>query len=90
MSVPPLERSMKITISPNDYTDIHDAIIAGKADFSKITMEQYMNIAFLSLFSGDEIHNDLRVVHKGNVYQLHACISGIVPNQPVEQLKRCQ
>ncbi len=84
------EKSMPITISPNDFSRIRDALIAGEADLSNITFEQYLQVSFLSLFDGLEIHNELKVIYKGNVFTLHACVNGVVPSQSVEALRKQQ
>lgn len=82
--------STPITISPSDYVTIRDALVAGTLDYSSITLEQFLEVSFLALFEGFEIHNELRVVHKGNLYQLHACLSAVVPGQSVKALNTRQ
>jgi hypothetical protein len=60
-------------------------IDAGK--FEGISLEEYMQVSFLSLISGDEVHVEDKVVYGGNVFLLHACVSQVNPAEKVEALR---
>jgi hypothetical protein len=82
--------STEITTSPSDFARIRDELIAGTLDLDSITLKEYLDVSFLSLFDKLEVNSDHRVFYQGNIYQLHACVTGVVPNQPVEDLRKTQ
>lgn len=79
--------SMKITTSPSDFARIRDELVAGELDLESITLKEYLDVSFLSLYDGLEVNSDIRVVYQGNVYQLHTCVTGVVPASPVKELR---
>lgn len=72
-------------ISENDAQKIIDRIEAG--DYAGITMEDYLQVSFLALISGDEVTVDDRIMYKGNVFSLHACITVVNPPEQVSNLR---
>ena len=90
MTTSPLHcnESMNITISPNRTKEVVERLEAGK--LAGITMEEYLQVSFLSLMSGDEIHLEEKVMYGGNLFTLHACVSGVNPNQQVDALRKVQ
>ncbi len=83
---PPCERSMTITISSNRTEEVIKAIETGHIE--GVTLEEYLQVSFLSLMSGDEIHFEEAVMYGGNLITLHTCVSQVNPGQQVSALRK--
>ena len=59
----------------------------GTLDFTKVTVEDWMHVSFLSLFEGNVVEFDRTVEFRGGVYTLHACIDSITPPEQTETLR---
>lgn len=77
---------MTVTVSNERTKKIIADLGAGK-NLDKITVEEFLNVSFLSLISGDEVHIEEQVMHAGNLYSLHACLAGVNPNNDVKALR---
>ena len=87
MYEPPCEKSMIVTISPSRTEEIVKLLETGK-DLDKISMAEYLQVSFLTLMSGTEVHTEEKIMYGGNVFQLHACVSQIAPGQRVSALRK--
>lgn len=83
---PPCDRSMNITISTVRTEQILDKI--ERNDFKGISLEEYLQVSFLTLMSGEEQHLEEKVVYGGNVFELHACVQQVNPNHAVSVLRK--
>jgi len=86
MYEPPCERSMTVTISKNRTEEVLKGIETGHIE--GITLQEYIQVAFLTLMSGDEQHIQEKIVDGGNVYAMHVCLESVAPNQPVVALRK--
>ena len=87
MSGQPSATSMPPTISKNDIVAFVEGLESGKIDYSKVTVHEWMQVSFLMLVHGNELHIDQQVLYGGSVYQLHACVEKIdVASGVTEQL----
>lgn len=77
---------MSITISTNRTEEVLDMVDRG--DYKGISLEEYMQVSFLALMSGDESHIEEKVMYGGNLFQLHACVHQVNPGQQVEALRK--
>lgn len=76
---------MSVTISSNRTREILDRLEAGQIE--GISLEEFMQVSFLSLMSGDEVHIEEKVMYGGNLFQLHACVNSVTPSQPISALR---
>lgn len=76
---------MTVTILPNRAEEIIKKIAEG--DFKGISLEEYMQVSFLTLMTGDEQHVEEKVMYGGNVFSLHACVAQVAPGQQVSALR---
>lgn len=53
----------------------------GTLDLTTITLAEYIQVSFLGLVSGSEVHIEQKVTYGGQVFNLHACVSEIRPMQ---------
>lgn len=70
---------MTVTISKNSTEEILAAVNRGEYD--KVTLAEYMQASFLTLFNGDDHHVDQKVMYGGNLFTLHTCIAAVSPPQ---------
>jgi len=86
----PCNKYTEITASDelaNRLNEITDGIEKGDIDFSTVTMRDWLDISFLMLYHGKEMHINENIMYGGNVYTLHSCIEQVVPNQQVSALR---
>lgn len=57
-------------------------------DVSGISLEEYLQVSFLELMSAEEVHVEESIMYGGNLFLLHACVSQVNPNQPVEAMRK--
>jgi len=86
MYEPPCEKSMTVTISNERTAEIIKALETGHG-LDKVTMEEYLQVSFLTLMSGDEVHSEERIMYGGNVFSLHVCVNQVAPGQQVSALR---
>ena len=88
MTSEPLCREfMTDTISASKAQQAADGIRNGTLDFATISLEEYLQVSFLQLYHGAEVHIEQKVVYGGGVYALHACLSKVVPPAQVAELR---
>jgi len=58
-----------------------------RGEYKGITLEEYMQVSFLTLMSGEEQHIEERIMYGGNLFNLHACVSQVNPGQQVSALR---
>ncbi len=78
---------MTDTISPNRLVQIRDGIEAGTIDFATVSVEEYLQVSFLMLYHGEELHIEQKVMYGGGRYNLHACVSQVVAPGSVTGLR---
>ena len=76
--------------STNDTTFESRAILKAieEGDIEGVSFAEYLQVSFLALMSGEEVHMDQKIMYGGNLYTLHACVEQINPNQQVEALRK--
>ena len=84
----PCYEFIRSTESTNRSEEILKLIAMG--DYEGISLLEYLQMSFLTLVDGEEQHLDTRIMYGGNVYGMHACTSGVSPNQPVKAIKETQ
>ena len=50
-------------------------------------MATWLQVSYLSLFNKQVTNGDQTIVYNGNVYNLHFCVSGVVPPADTVKLK---
>ncbi len=81
-------KSTETLESSLDFKRIRDGLNDGTLDLSTISVQDWLEVTFLSMYGGDEVHIDTSIVDRGCVYHLHMCVQGVVPpGQQVKQLK---
>jgi len=68
--------------------EIIDGIDNGTLDYATVTMEEWLQVSFLSLFHGEEVHIELPIVYGGCAFHLHACVEQVVPGADVPPLRK--
>ena len=81
---------MDVTISPNRAEELIQAIENGNLDVDKVTLGEYLQVAFLELLSGEYVNINQKFVAGGNLYNVHSCLAAVNPSQEVEAIKRTQ
>ena len=89
-SAPLCTEYMQFTISPSDSERLITGLRDGTLDLNTVSMAEYLQISFLTLMSGEEIHIEQKMVAGGNVFNLHACVSSVTPSQPMKSLREKQ
>ena len=87
MSDPLCREYMTDTISPSRTKDIAAGLEAGTLDFANVSMEEYLQVSFLMLYHGEEVHIEQKVMYGGGLYNLHACLSQVVNPGQIERDK---
>ena len=77
---------MSVTVSENRTKEILERLEAGRVE--GISLKEFMEVSFLALMSGDEVHVEEEIMHGGNVFCLHACVNSVTPNQPISALRK--
>lgn len=78
-SDPHLRRFMRSTPSKERIVEIVDGIRDNTIDYDTVSMQEWLQISFLMLFDGDEVHMELPIIYGGSTYHLHACVEQVVP-----------
>jgi hypothetical protein len=56
----------------------------GTADLTEISMQEWLQIAFIHAIDSGVIHLDLPVVYGGQSYNVHMCIDSIGPSPSLD------
>lgn len=84
-------RFTSVTISESRTEEIVDGLEAGTLDYEKVTMSEWLQVSYLMLYHGQELHIDQQIVYGGCVYRLHACVEAVSPAAgSVEELRNKQ
>lgn len=91
MSAMRCKEYMRPMESPTDeyaarFNTISEGIDRGSLDYSTVSMKEWMEVSFLMLYHGKESQLEQKMVYGGNLFQFHACINQITPNQQVSAL----
>ncbi len=90
-SPPPCEKLIAHTdLGPENCEKIREGIINGKLDLTKISMATWLHVSYLELYNKQETHANQAVVYNGNVYNLHFCVTGVVPPADTAKLREKQ
>ncbi len=85
------EKSIKPTeLGPEDCKRIREGLISGELDLRTISMATWLHVSYLELYNQKESHATRTMVHNGNVYTLHFCVTSVVPPAEPEKLKEKQ
>ncbi len=88
---PPCEKSIVPTeLEPKDCERIRKGIIDGTLDLHTISMATWLHVSYLALYDQHETHAEQAIAFQGNVYNLHFCVSGVVPPAPSAKLREKQ
>jgi len=74
-------------MGPEDCAKIREGLESGKIDLRDISMATWLQVSYLSLFNKQVTNGDQTIVYNGNVYNLHFCVSGVVPPADTVKLK---
>ena len=88
MSSPLCREFMTDTISPNRVVEVRDGLESGTLEFATISLEEYLQVSFLMLYHGEEVHVEQKVVYGGGVYNLHACLALVHPPSAIAELRK--
>ncbi len=81
-------KSTETMESSHDFERIRDGLTDGTLDLSTISVQEWLEVSFLSMYGGEELHIDTKVISKGCVYHLHLCVQQVIPpGQQVARLK---
>ena len=90
-SSPPCKKLTDPTeLSPEHCAKIRRGIESGAIDLCTISMATWLQVSYLALFNKEVTNGEQTIVYKGNVYNLHFCVSGIVPPSPPDKLGQKQ
>ena len=78
---------MTVMISNERTQEIVKSLETGHG-LDQITMEEYLQVSFLSLMSEDEVHMEETIMYGGNLFTLHACVNQVNPGQQVKALRK--
>ena len=89
--VPPCEKLIEpMELGPEACEKIREALIKGTIDLRTISVAQWIQVSYLNLFSQKETHMQQAIVYDGNVYNLHLCVSGVIPPASPDKLREKQ
>ena len=77
-------------LGPEACEKIREALIKGTIDLRTISVAQWIQVSYLNLFSQKETHMQQAIVYDGNVYNLHLCVTGVVPPASPDKLREKQ
>lgn len=77
-------------LSPERCEEIRVGLLSGKLDLHTVSLLDWMHVSYLSLFNKQETHMQQSIVYDGNVYNLHFCVSSVVPPAQPEKLREKQ
>ena len=77
---------MTDTISTSRAEQVIEAMATNRLE--GISLEEYLQVSFLTLMSGEEQHLEEKVMYGGNLFTLHACVSAVNPGQQIEALRK--
>ncbi|KKL27733.1 hypothetical protein LCGC14_2382220 [marine sediment metagenome] len=90
-SAPRCVKSIKpMELGPEGCEKIREGLIKGTIDLTTISVAQWLHVSYLALFAQKETHMERAVVYEGNVYNLHLCVSGVMPPEATAKLKHKQ
>ena len=78
---PNLHKSSEIKESTRELLD---SMLAGTADLSEISMEEYIQVAFVYAMSNNLIHIEQPVMYGGQHFNVHMCVSDIGPSPSLD------
>jgi len=77
---------MTVTTLSDRTKYIIESVEAGK-NLDKITVAEFIEVSFLALMSGDEVHNEQSIMYGGNMFSMHTCVSQVSPAERVDSLR---
>ena len=87
----PCEKSMQPEImGPEHCAKIRKGIEDGEIDLRTISVATWLQVSYLALFNKEVTNGEQTIVYKGNVYNLHFCVSGITPPAQADKLGQKQ
>ncbi len=90
-SLPPCKKLIQPTeLGPKDCEKIREGLISGKIDLHTISMATWLQVSYLALFNKQVTNGEQTIVYNGNVYNLHFCVSGVVPPAVTKALEEKQ
>ncbi len=88
---PPCEKSILPTeLEPKDCKRIQEGLVAGTLDLRTISMATWLHVSYLALYDAQVTHSEQAITFQGNVYNLHFCVSGVVPPAQTDKLREKQ
>lgn len=84
----PCDPSMKSMVSENRCREIVQGINDATLDYATVTLEEWLQVSFLHLYHGEEVHIELPVVYGGAAFHLHACVEQVIPGEETAALRR--
>lgn len=82
----PSTKSLEILVSRSECEQKLNALRNGVLDLNSISVQEWIEMSYMSLFMNQELHLDVNIVDRGNVFHLHTCVQGVVPPVPTEKL----
>ena len=77
-------------LSPERCAEIREGLLKGTIDLREVSLAQWIHVSYLTLFDKKETHLEQAIVYEGNVYNLHLCVSGVIPPASPEKLREKQ
>jgi len=68
---------MTVTISQSRTEEILNKLDAG--DIDGISLREFMQISYLAMVGGDEVHLEMKIIYGGNTFNMHSCVSQVNP-----------
>jgi len=77
-------------LASEDFKKLRQQFRDGTLDLTRVSVAEWLNLSFLTMFNAEQIHLEQPVLFKGSMYSMHACVSSVVPPEKTTNLRKKQ
>lgn len=78
--------SLTTSVSRTETEQKINALLNGVLDLNTISLREWIELSYMSLFHKEELQLNINIVEGGNVVRLHTCVQAIVPPAEMDKL----
>lgn len=79
-----------MVLDKDRFKEIQEGLKTSTLELDELSVADWMNYSFLSMFAQQEVHLEQAVMFQGSVYYLHTCIQSVVPPEQTKNISEKQ
>lgn len=88
-SLKPSKKYMHVTeLKTDEFRNLEQSFQQMKVDFTTMTVDEFLNFSYLSMFGSREVQIERTVMHGGALFTIHICVNAIIPPGPMEGIRK--